>query len=67
MLKKKQAGSDELDFRWKLQICKLQISSSLDLTCENGQFVIGEDNFKSAFIYVVHRLSGKFFCYMWKT
>ncbi len=28
----KQARSDELKFCWKLQICKLQISSSLDLT-----------------------------------
>ncbi len=28
----KQARSYELKFRWKLQICKLQISSSLDLT-----------------------------------
>jgi hypothetical protein len=27
----KQARSYELEFRWKLQICKLQISSSLDL------------------------------------
>ncbi len=28
----KQARSYELEFRWKLDICKLQILSSLDLT-----------------------------------